>query len=243
MKSKILYCGDEDLNHAAKYLACVLKFLNHKYDYVRSNDKIPSKYNHPYALVILSDYPSARWSKKAMQLLKDNIYAGSSLLMIGGWGSFSGNDGNYAATSLAEALPVKIKKTDDRCQGSVAYRIRRTTTKNNFGKLDFKYAPTIAGFNHVQLKKTAHQILAVDTLKNNPKTNQLVTQSSSPLLAYGEYGLGRVATLMTDLAPHWSGGFVDWGHKRHDLKIAPKIGIDVGVHYIQFIEELIGSLL
>ncbi len=243
MKSKILYCGDEDLNHAAKYLACVLSYLNHKYDYVRSDDKIPKKYNRPYALVILSDYPSARWSKTALQALKDNIYAGSSLLMIGGWGSFSGNDGNYATTSLAEVLPVKIKIADDRRQGSVAYRIRRTTTKKNFAKLNFNYAPTIAGFNSVQLKKTAHQILAVDTLQNNPKTKQLVTQSSSPLLAYGQYGLGRVAALMTDLAPHWSGGFVDWGHKRQDLKIAPKIGVNVGAHYIQFIEELIGSLL
>jgi hypothetical protein len=57
-------------------------------------------------------------------------------------------------------------------------------------------------------------------------------------LIVGRYGAGRTAALATDVAPHWVGGFVDWG----DRRIAQAVGggmIEVGNWYARFFHNLV----
>ena len=61
-----------------------------------------------------------------------------------------------------------------------------------------------------------------------------------PLLVLGMHGAGRTAALMTDLAPHWVGGFVDWGDGERVKAQAPgSWQIEVGNFYSQFIANLL----
>jgi uncharacterized membrane protein len=52
------------------------------------------------------------------------------------------------------------------------------------------------------------------------------------------YGEGRTAAFASDAAPHWFGGFVDWGEKRISCSVA---GADVefGAFYAVFFNNLI----
>ena len=60
----------------------------------------------------------------------------------------------------------------------------------------------------------------------------------APLLIVGRHGAGRTAALATDVAPHWVGGFVDWG----DQRIVQEVGggmIEVGNWYARFFRNLV----
>ena len=60
----------------------------------------------------------------------------------------------------------------------------------------------------------------------------------SPLLIVGRHGAGRTAALATDVAPHWVGGWVDWG----DRRIVQAVGggsIEIGNWYARFFRNLV----
>ena len=61
---------------------------------------------------------------------------------------------------------------------------------------------------------------------------------TAPLLVVGRHGAGRTAALATDVAPHWVGGFVDWG----DQRVKQDVGggaIEVGNWYARFFCNLV----
>lgn len=61
-----------------------------------------------------------------------------------------------------------------------------------------------------------------------------------PMLVVGEYGLGRTAAFASDVAPHWVGGFVDWGTERMVEEIGPPGDfIEVGADYAKFWRNLV----
>jgi uncharacterized membrane protein len=65
-------------------------------------------------------------------------------------------------------------------------------------------------------------------------------QDQDPLLVVGTHGEGRTAALMTDLAPHWVGGLVDWGDGERVKAQAPgSWQIEVGNHYAQLVANLL----
>jgi len=67
---------------------------------------------------------------------------------------------------------------------------------------------------------------------------QFTRGEESPLLVVGQYGRGRVAALATDVAPHWVGGFVDWG----DRRITQDVGggfVEIGNWYAGFFRNLL----
>jgi len=78
------------------------------------------------------------------------FFAGASILMIGGWGSFRGYDGHYEKTPLASVLPVSMSEGDDRIQGAACYRIEACKPLRLLKGLDFSEAPPIAGYNRVK---------------------------------------------------------------------------------------------
>ncbi|MGL4595627.1 MAG: glutamine amidotransferase [Thermoguttaceae bacterium] len=59
-----------------------------------------------------------------------------------------------------------------------------------------------------------------------------------PLLVVGQFEKGRTAALATDVAPHWIGGFVDWGDQRISQSLPGNIEIEVGANYAQFFAQL-----
>lgn len=60
-----------------------------------------------------------------------------------------------------------------------------------------------------------------------------------PVLVVGTAGAGRAAAMATDIAPHWVGGFVDWGDTRVTAQAAGGSGIEVGFDYAQFWKQLL----
>lgn len=59
-----------------------------------------------------------------------------------------------------------------------------------------------------------------------------------PMLVIGQHGEGRTAAFASDVAPHWVGGFVDWGPGR----VTEEIGndsIEVGENYALFWRNLV----
>ncbi|MBM4074350.1 MAG: hypothetical protein FJ267_01740, partial [Planctomycetes bacterium] len=63
-----------------------------------------------------------------------------------------------------------------------------------------------------------------------------------PVLVTGRYGNGQVAAFASDVAPHWVGGFVDWGDRRVKAKAKDAAEIEVGSYYARFWQTLIESL-
>jgi uncharacterized membrane protein len=58
------------------------------------------------------------------------------------------------------------------------------------------------------------------------------------LLALGGCGDGRTAAFASDVAPHWVGGFVDWGVERITRTVAGG-EVEVGGFYAAFFANLI----
>jgi uncharacterized membrane protein len=67
----------------------------------------------------------------------------------------------------------------------------------------------------------------------------LTLTETHPLLVTGQYGRGRTAALATDAAPHWVGGFVDWGKKRICPKLSGNEFLEFGEDYARFFAQLV----
>jgi hypothetical protein len=55
----------------------------------------------------------------------------------------------------------------------------------------------------------------------------------------GQWEKGRTAALLTDVAPHWVGPFVDWGRPRVAAQAPEANAIEVGGDYAQFFRQLL----
>lgn len=241
-KIPLLYCGDDNLRQSARYLYGVLKHLGYDPDYVPSRRFLTEqRLRKHYQAVILSDYPSAMISVPAQETLARMVNNGIGLLMIGGWGSFHGYDGNYDQSKLAAVLPVRCLSRDDRVncsQGGVILPKKDWRFKN----AKFKNGPLIGGYNRVVPKPGAKTLLAVRDLKVNlPHIN--LSKKEYPLLVTGCSGKGHIVCYMSDLAPHWSGGMVDWGQQKVKIENVAGYFMEVGRDYIKFIQALVNLSL
>lgn len=239
-KARLLYCGDDSLQQSARYLYGVLQHLGYTLTYVPSRQSLTStSLQGKYEAVILSDYPCKMIAPAIQQKLVQKVAGGTGLLMIGGWGSFHGYDGHYHCSKLAEALPVQCLSGDDRVncrQGAMIIPVRQASPQ--WRGLQFARGPLIGGYNKVQLKKGSRVLLNVRELQIDlPKLK--LARKEYPLLVTAQYGLGITVGYMSDLAPHWSGGLVDWGKKKIKIKNISGQFMEVGQNYILFIKTLI----
>lgn len=162
-----------------------------------------------YDCVILSDIgantlllPSATFVKSEKKpnranLIRDYVLDGGSLLMIGGYLTFSGVDakGKWHDTAVQEVLPVEVLTVDDRmehCEG-----IRPVTVKDHEALAGIQSEwPEVLGYNKTILK---------------PEAYLAVTVGEDPFIAFGEYGKGKSAVFTSDCAPHWAPPqFCEW---------------------------------
>lgn len=159
--------------------------------------------------VILSDIgsntlllPSATFSKSLKmpdrtKLIRDYVLEGGSLLMIGGYLTFSGVDakGKWHDTPVQEVLPVEVLTVDDRmerCGG-----VKPVTIKEHEALKEIKGEwPDVLGYNKTVAKPEAEVVALVE---------------ENPFIAFGSYGKGRSAAFTTDCAPHWAPPeFCEW---------------------------------
>jgi len=264
MPGKICYLGDDHLQGAAAYLAGIMLHHGLAFDYVPSAESPPAGFSASrYAAYVISDYPAARFGHAAMAHVAAAVEQGAGLLMIGGWESFHGRLGEYHQSPLADALPVTMLPHDDRRNFSQPCLIEKLVDHEILVGLPWDQPAGIGGINAVTAKPGAETLLAVAAfsvrhgapLKNfrlagrdsvaasfavvhSGQAFEFVSISSAPLLIVGRHGAGRTAALATDVAPHWVGGFVDWG----DGRVVQEVGggmVEVGNWYARFFRNLL----
>lgn len=155
-----------------------------------------------YCCVILSDIgsntlllPAATFSRSEKmpnrcKLMKDYVLDGGSLMMIGGYLTFSGVDakGKWHDTAVQDVLPVEILTVDDRmehCEGVKPKMVRQHVALSGV-PVDW---PEVLGYNKTILKQGADLAMEIE---------------GDPLVAFGTFGKGRSAVFTTDCAPHWA---------------------------------------
>ncbi|NBK94247.1 cytoplasmic protein [bacterium 1XD21-13] len=161
-----------------------------------------------YDLIILSDIgantlllPTATFTRSEMKpnrcnLIRDYVLQGGSLLMVGGYMTFSGVDakGKWQDTAVQEVLPVTVLPVDDRmehCEG-----VRPVTVKEHPVLAGLGEWPRVLGYNKTVLKEDGELLATVE---------------GDPFIALGTYGEGRSAVFTTDCAPHWAPPeFCEW---------------------------------
>ena len=244
MKKNVLYVGDSILTGPAGYLAGVMAYYNITFDYLPSAIKFVSQLLvNNYDLIIISDYPAANFTPAQLNALAQKIKLGTGLLMIGGWDSFTGLNGNYNTTVLKDILPIEMLPTDDRVNYCQTCLIKKETDHPIIESIPFDtMTPAIGGFNIIKAKPDALTILSTQRFKNSfisQKFNFTPLEKTDPLLVVGQYENARVAALATDLAPHWVGPFVDFGTTRITAKAQASQEIEVGNYYAQFVANLV----
>jgi uncharacterized membrane protein len=166
-----------------------------------------------YETVVLSDLASdtllldracfveGMRSVNRLQLLESYVEAGGSLLMVGGYMSFSGWEGkaHYAHTPVASVLPVVMSETDDRVEAPEG--ATPTVLDGVHPVLSGITGPwpCFLGFNRLVPKPGAEVLLSIG--------------QGHPLLVLGQCGAGRAAAFASDCSPHWgSREFLEWPH-------------------------------
>jgi hypothetical protein len=244
MTSSILYCGDTDLTTAASYLAGLMTHWGWHYEYVPSHVPLSGQHlDRQHALFIFSDYPASQAAEPWQQTVVERVRDGAGLLMIGGWESFHGMGGNWDGTAIGQALPVDISDGDDRCNFAQGALLLPRDEPELWGPLPWRtQPPAIGGLNRVRPKPEARVALEAHPLKawrDEGDHWQLVTETPLPALVVGTCGGGRTAALLTDVAPHWVGGLVDWGAARVTAQAPGGAAIEVGDLYASFLHRLL----
>lgn len=245
MPAPILYCGDTTLDSAGSYLAGLMTFFDWKFDYVPSGEKISREIiERPHSLLILSDYPASQFATELQKIAIEQIDRGMGLLMIGGWESFHGLGGDWDAAPLAQVLPVEISASDDRINFDQPALLHPTNWHERLWHLPWlERPPTIGGINSFQARPGSDVLLTVTSFRS---TYEAATDSiqwkagqSFPALVTSEKYSGRTAAFASDVAPHWVGGFVDWGPTRVTAQAPGAGAIEVGSDYAEFWRRLL----
>lgn len=242
----ILYLGDDTPDGAAAYLAAVMTHFGLDYEHRCSDEPLdPGITDRLWSLVVLSDYPAANLSPAVMADLVEMVSQGTGLLMIGGWGSYQGLDGNYFGTPVGDILPVVLSDSDDRINSSGPCLITVRKSHPIVDGLPFKTdTPGIGGFNRLKVRNGGDVILESQTYRASEESSGfhrfVPADDKAPLLVLGSHGNGRVCAWASDVAPHWVGGLVDWGTGRVEARGKGDAGsVEVGNHYAAFFRNIL----
>lgn len=244
MSKSILYLGDTTLKGAGSYLAGVMSHHNISFDYLPSDQQFgDTLLNNKYQAVIISDYPAENFSTEQINTIVEQVTAGLGLLMIGGWGSFTGAKGQYTDTKLSRVLPVIMQSKDDRVNCFAPCLAEKMKEHEILGSLPFEEnTPSINGFNRLKSKPDSNTILLARRFKASYVNGNFTVTSledPDPLLVVSSYKQGRVCAFATDVAPHWVGGLVDWGNSRVKARGPGANPIEVGNWYAALLANMI----
>lgn len=235
---KILYAGDSPVGGAANYLLGVMKYIKADVTHLPPSEKLlPALLKKKYNVFILSDFSRKNMPPASEKLLLEQVEKGSGLLMVGGWGSFSGPFGGWRGSRIEAALPVKCSKKDDRTNFPGGAAVFPTLKHPALKGVKFGFSPAICGMNAVTPKKNARVALGVRRILSDACCAGL-EEKIRPLLVVSASG-PRTAAFTTDFAPHWCGGLVDWGSRTLKLPVTPRIMIQVGDQYAALIAGIL----
>jgi uncharacterized membrane protein len=107
--------------------------------------------------------------------------------------------------------------------------------------------PAIGGMNRTKAKSKSQVLLQAHRFavsartadRSNSITWTMDVAETLPALVVGQHGAGRTAAFLSDVAPHWVGGFVDWGQPRVSARARNANAIEVGGYYASFWKQLI----
>lgn len=155
-----------------------------------------------YDCVILSDigadtllvppvtFATSKRMPNRCDLLKEYVLQGGSLLMVGGYMTFSGigGQGKWCHNAVQDILPVELYPYDDRmehCEGvyPTVVKADHPTMQGLGGEW-----PHVLGYNKSVLKPEAELVAEV---------------CGDPFIAFADYGEGRTGIFSTDCSPHW----------------------------------------
>jgi len=163
-----------------------------------------------YSLVILSDigansfllHPDtaahSRATPNRLDLLEKYVERGGGLLMIGGWLSFTGQDGKarYRGTGVERTLPVTLMETDDVVEVPQGFSAELVTTDHPVTSGIRGPWPPLLGYNRLRLR---------------PDATPLLQHGGDPIAAVRAHGRGRTGVFASDCAPHWAPAeFLNW---------------------------------
>ena len=234
---KILYCGDSHEGGPANYLLAILNYNKAEVTHIPPGVKLkPSVLRQRFDAIILSDYGRDCLPEKSEEKIVYQVLSGTGLLMVGGWGSFSGPFGGWSGSEIEKLLPVNCLKKDDRHNlGSGLYVFKKKDHAIIKG-CNLKHAPVIIGFNEIQPKKNTDVVL---TVKAFHPAKRKFDRKEYPLLVVNKHAEIRTAAFATDFAPHWCGGLVDWGTKRCKLLVTKNIQVEIGDEYVRFVSRIL----
>jgi uncharacterized membrane protein len=188
--------------------------LTHMPSHLAANEFPFDTGNLPYDCIILSDVGAdtfllhpRTWlhgerTPNRLKTIQEYVRGGGGLIMAGGYMSYQGINGAalYQRTPVAEALPVEMMVTDDRCERPEGVEPMVITQHAVVEGLPQRW-PHLLGYNLVKAKKGSQVVAVVDR---------------DPLLVVGEHGGGRAIAFTTDVGPHWCPlEFAEWpGYRR-----------------------------
>ena len=238
-----LYFGDDDITRAASYLCGIMTHAGIPFERVNSTQS-PSDtlLQIPYDAFILSDYPRERFQPGQLEIICNAVKNGSGLVMFGGWESYHGLLGEYHETVLTDLLPITMQNTDDRRNFSQGVLLSPMQSHPILENLPWATPPLVGGLNEFVAKSSAKVLLNGLPLSIRANAGQFdfsLDTKTYPILVVGEYGKGRTAALATDVAPHWVGGFVDWGKSRITQNLPDGGFVEIGSDYATFFAQLL----
>ncbi|MGO4352896.1 glutamine amidotransferase [Rhizobium sp. RAF36] len=168
-----------------------------------------------YAAVVLSDVgalsllytPETRKGRRSvnrLELLRQWVLEGGSLMMAGGYCSFQGIDGLalFHDTAVDDALPVKIYAGPDGLEAPEGLDPRITEPDHPILRGITTPIPYLLGMNRVAERPQDGSTTLVHCDRRG---------EGLPLLAVRDFGKGRSLAWMSDIGPHWlSTEFMEW---------------------------------
>jgi len=144
-------------------------------------------------------FTEGRTMPNRLQLLKQWVAEGGSLVMCGGYLSFAGFQASakYFRTPVEDVLPVDIYTFDDRVETPEGVQVEIVDPDHPIVQDVPIPWPALLGYQEAVLKKQAHLIAR--------------TTYGHPFLATMDYMEGRSMVWMTDIGPHWCPKeFTEW---------------------------------
>jgi uncharacterized membrane protein len=133
-----------------------------------------------------------------LTLIRDYVFGGGGLLMVGGYLSFSGVDAkaHYANSPIGDILPVSVLETDDRAEHPEGAKVEVLASDHAaIGGVGTEW-PSLLGYNRT-IRRDDAELLA--------------TVNGDPLVAVMTVGEGRTGVFTSDMSPHWAPPpFIEW---------------------------------